>query len=74
MLAGIWGVALGPVYALELLQEQMRQYNGRPPREPRRRLRKLLGRLLGLTGRGLVRLGDRLNGRLSETLSRQGCG
>lgn len=74
MLAGIWAVALGPAYALELLQEQMRQTNGRPPREPRHRLRKLLGRLLGLIGRGLIRLGDRLNGRLPEKLSPQGCG
>ena len=74
MLAGIWAVGLGPAYALELMQQQMRQNHGRPPREPRRRLRKLLGRLLGLTGRGLVRLGDRLNGRLPETLSQQGCG
>ena len=56
----IWNVAMARFYALETLQEMIGRNGSRPPRLPRHRLRKLLGRVLAAAGHGLVRLGDGL--------------
>ena len=64
MYASIWSVVMARAYALDSLQEMIaRNEFQAPQREPRRHLRKLLGRGLGAAGRGLVRLGDGLANR-----------
>ena len=69
MYASIWSVVMARAYALDSLQEMVARNEFRPPRhEPRRRLRKLLGRALGTGGRGLARLGDGLADRPGPSL------
>jgi hypothetical protein len=72
MYASIWSVVLARAYALDSLQEMIARNEFRPRNEPRRRLRKLLGRALGAAGRGMARLGDALAGKPRPSL--QGCG
>ena len=72
MYAPVWGAALARAYALKSLQAMIARNESKPPSEPRRRLRKLLGRALGAAGRGLARLGDGLAGKPQPSL--QGCG
>jgi len=56
----IWTAVMARTYALGSLHEVIGRNRSQPPREPRRRLRKLLGRALVAVGHGLVRLGDGL--------------
>ena len=68
----IWGVLLARMDAVDI-QRDMVAHNKPPPlRVPRRRLRKLLGRVLAAAGRRLVRLAPQPCPRPSITASSGG--
>jgi hypothetical protein len=56
----IWSMLLARMYAFDIQRDMVAQNKLPPSRVPRRRLRKLLGRMCAAAGRRLVRLADRL--------------
>ena len=66
-----WSIGLARVYALQALEEEIRRSHGHPRPEPRRLLRKALGRCLASAGRLLDGLGQRLSSPTARSL---GCG
>ncbi|HZT18738.1 MAG TPA: hypothetical protein VFA23_05000 [Dongiaceae bacterium] len=74
MLMHHWSVGLVRLYALQALEEELRQRHGAPRREPARRLRKAFGRGLSAAGRLLSRMGERLAGQAPGEPRPLGCG
>ena len=69
-----WSIGLARIYALDALEKEIRRRHSSHRPEPRRTLRKALGRGLAAAGRALSRLGERLARSSSAEPRPLGCG